>query len=70
MVERSSAAAEVAPGLAAVLGSEAVVGLAAGVGVPVAPRETMDSRVEVAIVASAAVVRAATGEYEAVKVRK
>jgi hypothetical protein len=32
------------------------------VGVLVAPRETMDSQVEVAIVVSAAVVQAATGE--------
>ena len=44
--------------------------VAVGVGVPVAPRETMDSQVEVAIVVSGAVVRAATGEQEAVKERK
>ena len=52
------------------LGTEEVAALAAEVEVPVAPPETMDSRVEVAIVVSGAVVRAATGEQEALKVRK
>ena len=42
------------------VGSEEAVDLA--VGVLVAPRETMDSQVEVATVVSAAVVQAATGE--------
>ena len=44
------------------LGSEEVVALAVEVEVRVAPHETMDSPVEVAIAVSGVVVRAATGE--------